>query len=216
VAGGRITRRRGAAAQRRGARGGETRDVAAAILDAAERLLGQRGLAELTVADVLEAAGVSRGSFYFYFDSKEAVVAALLERIVDEIHAASLPWLDRGDTPPEQALREAIEGSLALWRRHAPVLRSTVETWQAVPEIRELWGEVLDRFTTAAAAQIEKDRAAGVAVPGPPADALAGALVAMNERCFYFAVVAGAPESDERLVGALMWVWLTSVYGRGG
>ena len=206
-AGGRVRRRRAAS------RGGETRDVAAAILDAAERVLAERTLAELTVADVLDAAGVSRGSFYFYFESKEAVVAALLERIVEEIHAASLPWLERGDTPPERALRDAITGSLALWRRHAPVLRSTVEAWQAVPEIRDLWGQVLHRFTTAAAAQIEKDRAAGVATPGPPPKALAGALVAMNERCFYFALVGTEAASDEQLVETLTWVWLRSVYG---
>jgi AcrR family transcriptional regulator len=205
MAGGRVARRRGA----------DTREVAAAILDAAERLLGERGLGELTVADVLVEAGVSRGSFYFYFESKEAVVAALLERIVDEVHAASLPWFERGDTPPEVALRQACEGSLALWRRHAPVLRSTVELWQAVPEIRDLWGEVLDRFTTAAAAQIEKDRDAGVAPPGPPAAALAGALIAMNERCFYFAIVGTGEATDPQLVDALTWIWLSAVYGAG-
>src|SRR5438034_831933 len=147
-------------APRRRVRG--RRELAASILDAAEKLLAERGLADLTVADLLAEAGVSRGSFYFYFESKEAVVAALLERIVDEVHEASLPWFERGSTPPERALREAIGGSLALWRRHAPVLRSTVESWQSHPELLELWGEVLERFTTAAVAQIEKDREAGV------------------------------------------------------
>ena len=189
------------------------RDVAGSILDAAEKLLAERGLTDLTVADVIEAAGVSRGSFYFYFESKQAVVAALLERIVEEVHEASLPWFERGETAPERALRAAIGGSLALWRRHAAVLRSTVESWQSDPGIRELWGEVLDRFTLAAAAQIERDREAGVAPDGPPADALAGALVAMNERSFYFAVVGTDPGSDPRLEDALTHVWLSAIYG---
>ena len=189
------------------------RDVAGSILDAAEELLAERGLTDLTVADVIESAGVSRGSFYFYFESKQAVVAALLERIVEEVHEAALPWFERGETPPEPALRAAIGGSLALWRRHASVLRSTVESWQSNPGIRELWGEVIDRFTRAAAAQIERDREAGVAPEGPPADALAGALVAMNERSFYFAVVGTAPGSDSRLEDALTHVWLSAIYG---
>ena len=188
---------------------------ASGALGAAERLLERRGLGELTVADVIEAAGVSRGSFYFYFESKEAVAAALLERIVDEIHEASLPWLERGDTPPERALREALTGSLAMWRRHPAVLRSTVETWQSHPELQELWGEVLRRFTAAAAAQIERDREGGLAVEGPPATSLAGALVAMNERCFYFAVVDTEPESDGELVETLTAIWLASIYGTG-
>jgi AcrR family transcriptional regulator len=191
----------------------ERRDVAGSILDAAEELLAERGLTDLTVADVIESAGVSRGSFYFYFESKQAVVAGLLERIVEEVHEAALPWFERGETPPETALRAAIGGSLSLWRRHSAVLSSTVESWQSDPGIRELWGEVIHRFTRAASAQIERDREAGVAPDGPPADALAGALVAMNERSFYFAVVGTDRRSDARLEDALTHIWLAAIYG---
>jgi TetR/AcrR family transcriptional regulator, ethionamide resistance regulator len=187
--------------------------VAASILDAAEGLLAERPLAEITVADVIQAAGVARGSFYFYFESKEGVVAALLERIVEAVHDASLPWLRRGDTEPRQALRAAIGGSLALWRRHAPVMRATVESWQTTPAIRDLWGEVLERFAVESAIQIEKDRAAGLAPAGPPAPALAGALVAMNERSFYFAVALGGAETDDQLSETLTSIWVSSIYG---
>jgi AcrR family transcriptional regulator len=197
--------------RRRRARGG--RAIADSVLDAAEQLLTERGLADLTVADVIEKAEVSRGSFYFYFESKEAVVAALLERIIEEVYDASLPWMERGDIAPEPALREAIGASLALWRRHAPILRSTVESWQSDPGIRDLWGDVLERFAVSSAAQIEKDREAGIAVGGPPADALAAALVAMNERCFYLAVAGLGHGSDAELVDALTAIWVSSIYG---
>jgi hypothetical protein len=92
--------------------------------------------------------------------------------------------------------------------------RSTVESWQSDPQIRDLWGKVLERFTTAGTAQIEKDRHAGVAPDGPPARPLAAALVAMSERSFYFAVVGTGSEADDELVGALTSIWLSSVYGR--
>ena len=189
--------------------------MGASILDAAEALLAERPLAELTVADLLQAAGVARGSFYFYFESKEAVVAALLERIIDEVHDTSLPWLDRGETEPAEALGKAVHGSLALWRRHAPVMRATVESWQTTPAIRDLWGEVLERFATESAVQIEKDRAAGLALEGPPARSLGWALVAMNERSFYFAVADGEPEQDDELAETLTSIWLSSIYGSG-
>ena len=189
------------------------RDVAGSILDAAEVLLEEQPLADLTVADVIASAGVSRGSFYFYFESKEAVVAGLLERIIDEVHEASLPWFERGDTNPEAALREAIGGSLALWRRHAPVLRSAVESWQTDEEIRTLWEGVLERFTGAAADRIEADREAGVAPAGVAARALAWALVAMNERCFYLALLESDAMGDKQLVEALTSIWFASLYG---
>ena len=184
----------------------------AALLEAAERLLAERSLEELAVEDVLKEAGVSRASFYFYFESKHAIVAALLERIVDKVHAASLPWFERGDTPPEDALREAVTASLALWRRHSAVMSASV-SWQTVPELREVWGGVIARFTEAAAAQIERDREQGVAPPGAEAHRLAGVLIAMNERAFYYAVSAGDPGDDAALAETLVGVWVAAVYG---
>jgi TetR/AcrR family transcriptional regulator, ethionamide resistance regulator len=189
------------------------KDVRAALLEAAERLLAERSLADLAVEDVLREAGVSRASFYFYFESKHAIVAALLERIIDEVHAAALPWFERDETPPGEALRAAISGSLELWRRHRPVMTASVEHWQSVPELREVWGGVIARFIEASRARIDRDREQGAAPPGADANRLAAALVLMNERCFYYAVAAGDPSEDAALVDTLTGVWMASVYG---
>ena len=184
-----------------------------AILESTERLLAERPLAELAVAEVLEDAGVSRASFYFYFQSKHAIVAALLERIVDEVYTAASPWFERGETPPREALIAATSGSLALWREHGAVMSAVIEHWASAPELREIWGGVMESFTDAAAAQIERDREAGVAPPGADPQKLAGVLVAMNERCYYFAISAGDPTDDPALVETLTGVWLASIYG---
>jgi hypothetical protein len=85
--------------------------------------------------------------------------------------------------------------------------------WQVVPELREVWGAVIARFTEAAAVQIERDREQGVAPPGADAHRLAGVLIAMNERCFYYAVSAGAPGEDAALADTLTGVWLAAIYG---
>lgn len=50
------------------------------LLDAAETVLLDRGLAASTVADVAEAAGVAKGTVYLYFDSKDALLAGLRAR----------------------------------------------------------------------------------------------------------------------------------------
>ena len=52
------------------------------ILDAAVRVLKAKGAADVTVSDITEAAGVAKGTFYLYFDSKEHLFAALRERFV--------------------------------------------------------------------------------------------------------------------------------------
>jgi len=56
-------------------KGEETR---ARILEVATRLIHERGFKNTGVQDILEESGVPRGSFYFYFPSKEALALTLL------------------------------------------------------------------------------------------------------------------------------------------
>jgi AcrR family transcriptional regulator len=66
------------------------------ILDAAANVFLDRGLAQATMADVAEAAGVAKGTIYLYFDSKSAVLTALRARYTSQWLAQS----GRLDTPP--------------------------------------------------------------------------------------------------------------------
>ena len=189
-------------------------DVSTAVLEAAERLLAETSLEDLTVADVIAAAGVSRASFYFYFESKHAVLAALLGRVIGELHAAADPWFEGTSRHPD-ALREGLAGSVAVWRRHGPVLRAGAEAWRSDPEVGRLWAGFVEEFVRAAAKRIDADRRAGLApAGGPDPEALAAALVWMNERCFYVASIEAEPAlaGDERLVEALHTAWHRAIY----
>jgi TetR/AcrR family transcriptional regulator, transcriptional repressor for nem operon len=64
------------------------------ILDAAERVLVELGLAATTMADVAEAASVAKGTVYLYFASKAELLAGLRTRYFERF-AAML-----GDPPP--------------------------------------------------------------------------------------------------------------------
>lgn len=57
-----------------------SRDMVATLVDAAARVIVERGLDNLTTNHVAEAAGVSVGSLYQYFADKDAIVEALLQR----------------------------------------------------------------------------------------------------------------------------------------
>src|SRR6201994_3908804 len=52
-----------------------------AILATAERLLQERPLADFSVDDLAKGAGISRPTFYFYFQSKNAVLLSLLDQM---------------------------------------------------------------------------------------------------------------------------------------
>jgi AcrR family transcriptional regulator len=57
----------------------ETR--AAQLLEAAEALLVERGIESVSIADITAKAGLAKGTFYRYFESREAILAALRERV---------------------------------------------------------------------------------------------------------------------------------------
>src|SRR5919198_3586722 len=65
------------------------------ILDAAVRVLKAKGAADVTVSDITEAAGVAKGTFYLYFDSREHLFAALRERFVHDALARGASLLAR-------------------------------------------------------------------------------------------------------------------------
>jgi TetR/AcrR family transcriptional regulator, ethionamide resistance regulator len=205
---------RPAARRDRPSRGEVQRDLRRAILDATERLRVDHRFDQLTVADILRAAKVSRASFYFYFQSKHAVLAELVRGVVEQALEVAQPWLEH-DSPPRAALHQGTLDGARLWQAHAPVLRAIVESWRSDPALTRLWSEMMERFTTAATQRIEHDRRAGRA-PAKDVDArvLAAALTWLGERAYYLAAIGHAPFDDEQaLVDVLTEIWVSTIYG---
>jgi AcrR family transcriptional regulator len=198
----------------RPSRGEVQRDLRRAILDATERLLVDHRFDQLTVADILRAAKVSRASFYFYFPSKHAVLAELVRAAVEQALQVAQPWLEHDDSP-RATLRQGTLDGARLWRAHAPVLQAIVENWRSDPALTTLWSEMMERFTTEATQRIEHDRRAGRA-PAKEVDArvLAAALTWLGERAYYLAAIGQAPFDDEQaLVEVLTEIWASTIYG---
>src|SRR5262245_26392361 len=111
---------------------GATADLREAILAATARLLTDHSFTDLAVGDILTTAGVSRGTFYFYFDSKQAVLGELVRRAVAQGHAAAAPWL-ASPADSVAALRAGTTAGARLWQASAPILRAIVENWRTDP-----------------------------------------------------------------------------------
>jgi AcrR family transcriptional regulator len=59
------------------------------ILDAAENLFARKGFEAATVNDILSAVDIAKGTFYYYFKSKEDVLDAIVRRRIDSGVAAA-------------------------------------------------------------------------------------------------------------------------------
>lgn len=81
------------------------------ILDAAERVLQDRGVVETSTIDVAAAAGVSVGRLYYWFPDKDAIVRAVLARSEQRL-SAFLVELIADD--PEQTAAEIIDRVLPV------------------------------------------------------------------------------------------------------
>ncbi|WP_432522821.1 helix-turn-helix domain-containing protein [Kineococcus sp. SYSU DK006] len=59
--------------------------TAAAVLEAAQRLYGERGYADVALDEIARAVGVSRGALYHHFGSREGLFTAVVERVQQQV-----------------------------------------------------------------------------------------------------------------------------------
>jgi len=72
------------------------------ILDTAESLFYSKGYDETAVSDIVKAIGVAHGTFYNYFQSKEAVLEALVQRHLSKLFNKIEAIVNSDRTPPNK------------------------------------------------------------------------------------------------------------------
>ena len=88
------------------------------LLDRAAELFAERGYAETRVIDIVRAAGVAKGLFYWYFDNKEALFEELAESIRLRLRRQQGAVLDPAAAPLVN-LRRGTEASVLFMAEHA-------------------------------------------------------------------------------------------------
>ena len=195
-----------------------TQPADAAILAATERLLRERSFGDLAVSDIIDAAGVSRTSFYAHFASRSAVLAACLRRVAGELAAAVDPFLTEAGNDPARAIRVSLERWVGLASEHGPLLRTASEEWPHDPELQALWFEVIAAFSGPVAEVIDRARASRSAPAGADSASLAACLMWGYERVLHVALLGGALglEDPPAIVEPLAQMMAAGVFGDPG
>ncbi len=185
-----------------------------AILETLERLLAETPLGEISVEAIATGAGISRSSFYFYFASKEDVLLTLVDGLLGDLQQSVEAAAAGVADDPRAAVAAGITATERLWREHTAVVRAVVETSAVNPDVRAVWDAVLHRFVVVNAAVIRAERERGAAPDGPAPEALATALVLLNERTYSAEALGSATALPAgAATEVLIEIWLRAIYG---
>jgi AcrR family transcriptional regulator len=89
------------------------------LLDAAARLFAEQGYAATRVVDIVDAAGVAKGLFYWYFDNKEALFRELAAEIRRRLRRQQAAAMDPA-APALTRLLQATVASVRFMAENAP------------------------------------------------------------------------------------------------
>src|SRR6188472_4326419 len=196
-----------------GRRRRRTPEVAEAeIVAAAEALLRERSFRELTVDEVMRRTDLSRPSFYVYFRDRHHLVLKMVEQLGAELHAMSERWYTGTGDGPALA-REAIQGIVDVYARHAPLLRALADAAAEDPEVDRVHSAIVQSFVDVTTRHIESEIAAGRVLELDPAET-AKALVWMVERYLLLSLACRPPIPAATVAGTLSTIWVRTLYGR--
>ncbi|MFG1606872.1 TetR/AcrR family transcriptional regulator [Actinoplanes sp. NPDC049265] len=182
-----------------------------ALIDAARAVFRDKSISQVTIDELAGAAGIARSGFYFYFESKQALLAALVDQRLAESDLEMAEWL-ASDGLDRGALRRGLAAGLARWKTDGRWLREAFITPDPGPEVKHVRDRLVDEGCSMFSKRIARDAQAGRTVAGPPELI---AKMAVQLRSITFADVYANPgaHNDDELLDTLTDAILRLVYG---
>ena len=97
------------------------------ILDTAEKMFVEQGFDQTSIAQILDATQIAKGTLYYYFTSKEEIMDAIIERWIERSFEQVRIWVEQKQLPILERLMGALaslnmqkDGQELLDHLHAP------------------------------------------------------------------------------------------------
>jgi AcrR family transcriptional regulator len=188
-------------------RGLQTRS---ALVRGARKVFERDGYLDARITDIAAAAGTATGSFYTYFDGKEAIFKAVLDELNEEMLHTRLEG--EGETlEPAAVVETANRAYLEAYRRNARLMR-LLEQVAHTHEGHRRWRLERSRaFIERNAAGIQRWQAQGRADPRLDSLLAAAALSGMTSQLAYRVFVLGEEVPFEQLVATVTRLWVNAL-----
>jgi AcrR family transcriptional regulator len=187
-----------------------------AIMQAVRELLEERPFAELSVSTISLRAGVARSGFYFYFDSKYAVLAQILAEATEELEERTHYFAPRqpGESP-EQFAKRMVGSAAAVYAHNDPVMTACNAARHTDIEIRDILEDQFEGVLRQITAIVEAEMRGGTANPiSDDIPTLVRTLAGTTALALSGDPVMCGPDGDvDRRVRVLERLWLNSLWG---
>jgi AcrR family transcriptional regulator len=184
------------------------------ILEAAEQLIRERPLREVTVAEIMRQTGLKRPAFWRHFRDRSDLIARVGEQISQELVAAASGWFE-GEQHSQQDLVDAIERATIVYAEHAAVMKALADDAPTDAQAEAAYRGIVESLVAAVTRRIRAEQSLGAISPQLDAQETARALLWMNERYLYQSMDRDPLPNVARMTSVLTHVWLATLYGSG-
>lgn len=173
--------------------------------------------ADLSVEAIITAGGISRSTFYVYFDDKGDLLVAMAQDVIGDLIADGASWWELPVDGTRGDLRKALRVPIDTYRKHRTILGTIAETAAYDPRAQEQQQNLIDQVVSALTTYIGDAQRAGVADAHLDAARTAQWLIWMIERGLYQLVGTADDDEVERQLDALVEIVWRVIYlsGRG-
>lgn len=115
-----------------------------ALMDAARAVFERKGFIDTKVSDIAAEAGVAHGTFYTYFDTKEAIFTAVSYDVVDDMLAALAVPVAADEF--HDRVHDAVRRYVDAYRPHATFIGLIEQVGAFSPDLRQLRLDIRTAF----------------------------------------------------------------------
>jgi TetR/AcrR family transcriptional regulator, ethionamide resistance regulator len=183
------------------------------LLEVVERLLEQgEGFTEVSVERLVSEAGISRSTFYVYFEDKGDLLRGWFGDITAELAAAAQGWWSLGADATREDVRDALETIVLAYRPHTTLMAATYDAAAYDPAVRELVESMMGSNAAGLRKHIRAGQREGFIDPSLQPAEVAAWLTWMAERGLHQLVRPAEGAELRRLIDAYASIVWNTLY----
>ena len=186
----------------------------ARLVEAARGVFNRDGFHDTRLSEIPAHAGLSTGTFYNYFTSKEEVFQAVMEVVLEELqheHDAQSSALHDPPLPPADSIRRANRRYLTVYRSNARLMADTMLLASVNPAIMDIKHKIDWMFEDRLVRALARWQKRGLAVLDLDPVYTANSLAYMVDRFAHEFYFTGKDYDEDMAIDVLTTIWVRAL-----